>query len=146
MSFDSLELLIVPIAAGLIVQAIKLLTDGIRGNFDFKHMWASYGGMPSSHAAFVAALATEVGLKEGIESTAFAIAAVFGILILRDALGLRTHIGRQGKALNALIRNYHPDAQDAIPPLEERIGHTPAQLIIGAMLGVLIVLAVKILT
>ncbi|MFC1687400.1 divergent PAP2 family protein [Patescibacteria group bacterium] len=143
MWFESFEILIIPIFAGIFVQAIKLLTDGIKGNFDFKHMWASYGGMPSSHAAFVVALAAEVGFREGLESTAFAVSVVFGILILRDALGLRTHLGNQGKALNSIIEHYHAEAKDRIPALEERIGHTPAQLVVGGLLGIIIVLVVQ---
>lgn len=145
MWFESFEILIIPIFAGIFVQAIKLLTDGIRGNFDFIHMWASYGGMPSSHAAFVVALAAEVGFREGLESTAFAISAVFGLLILRDALGLRTHLGNQGKALNKIIELHHAESKDTIPPLEERIGHTPAQLLVGGLLGLVIVLVIQLL-
>ncbi len=135
MTFSSLEILIVPLVAGFLAQAIKLLTDGIKGNFDFKHLWASYGGMPSSHAAFVVALVTEVWFREGIGSSSFAIATIFALLVMRDALGLRMHLGHQGKAINELITKYYPEAKDAIPPLEERLGHTPAQIAVGALLG-----------
>ncbi|MFA6908790.1 MAG: divergent PAP2 family protein [Patescibacteria group bacterium] len=145
MSLESFELVIIPIAAGLIAQAIKLLTDGIKGNFDLAHLWASYGGMPSSHSAFVVSLAAIVGIREGIDSVSFAITAIFGLLIMRDALGLRMHIGHQGKALNEVIRRFHPDATDAIPPLEERIGHTPAQLLVGGLLGFAIAIGIHYL-
>lgn len=146
MSLEFLEILLVPILAGVLAQAIKLLTDGIRGNFDIKHLWASYGGMPSSHAAFVVSLATIVGLREGIDSTSFAISTIFALLTMRDALGLRMQLGIQGRALNNLITHFHPEAKDIIPPLEERIGHTPAQLIAGALLGLVIALAVHLLS
>lgn len=145
MTFESFQVLLVPIAAGLIAQAIKLLTDGIKGNFDLRHLWASYGGMPSSHAAFVTALASEVGFREGIDSTAFAIAVIFALLIMRDALGLRMHLGNQGRTINEVIKRFHPEARDVVPPLEERIGHTPAQLIVGALFGFALSVAIQLI-
>ena len=145
MTFESFQVLIVPIAAGIIAQAIKLLADGIKGNFDLKHLWASYGGMPSSHAAFVSALAAEVGFREGIDSTAFAVAAIFALLIMRDALGLRMHLGNQGRAINEVIKRFHSEARGVVPPLEERIGHTPAQLVVGALLGLAFSTAIRLM-
>lgn len=69
------------------------------GEFDFAKFFAS-GGMPSSHASTVTALATGVGVVEGVESTLFAIAAIFAIIVMYDASGVRLAVSKQAKILN----------------------------------------------
>ncbi len=132
------SLIIVPIATALGTQVLKLGVDRIKGNLDLKHMWDSYGGMPSSHGAFVASLATMVGFSEGWTSAAFAVAAVFAIITIRDAIGFRREIGVHGKILNRLVKE-HPAAQShTYPILSERWGHTPAEITVGCILGIVV--------
>jgi len=130
------NLIIVPICTAVGTQVIKLGFDHIRGNLDLKHMWAAYGGMPSSHGAFVACLTTMVGFSAGWDSAIFAVAVVFSILTIRDAIGFRREIGVHGKILNRLVKE-HPTAQSkTYPILAERWGHTPAEITVGSLLGI----------
>ncbi len=130
------SLLIIPVVTAIGTQVLKLGVDHIKGNLDLKHMWDSYGGMPSSHGAFVACLTTMVGFHQGIGSAAFAIAAVFSILTVRDAIGFRREIGVHGKILNRLVTE-HPSAEaSTYPKLSERWGHTPWEITVGSAIGV----------
>ncbi|RJO59130.1 divergent PAP2 family protein [Candidatus Parcubacteria bacterium] len=131
-------IVIIPILTALGVQILKLSVDKIKGNLDLKRIWDSYGGMPSSHAAFVACLATMAGYQEGWSSAAFAIALVLAILTVRDAMGFRYEIGVHSKILNRLVRE-HPQAQaKTYPLLSERWGHTPSQIIVGSLIGIIV--------
>ena len=63
----------------------------------------STGGMPSSHSAFVAALATAVAIVDGVHSTTFAISFCLASVVIYDAMGIRRHAGEHAKMLNHLI-------------------------------------------
>lgn len=99
-------------------------------------MLPRYGGMPSAHTAFAFSLATVVGMTEGFSSTAFAITAVMVTVILDDALRMRIFLGRYGAALRRLITRLPESEQQAFPYLEERLGHTWGEVIVGAVFGV----------
>lgn len=125
-------LIIIPIAALLITQALKLAFDGISNNFTWHHLTHDYGGMPSSHSAFVAAIATEIALTQpyGIKSPLSAVCLLFAILIIHDAKGLRNYLGKANHEINKLS-NYEIK-------LKEKLGHTTAEVIAGCLLGILI--------
>ncbi len=130
----SYQLFLVPILISVITQIIKLSIDKIKGNLTGSNIISSYGGMPSSHSAFVAALATEIALFEGFKSPAFAIALVLAIIIIRDAVGLRGYISKQNKFLNKISQKLN--LKEA--KLEERIGHTPAEIFMGILLVIIL--------
>ena len=93
------------------------------------------GGMPSSHAASVAALSTAVGLNEGFRSTMFGVALFFSLIVMYDAAGLRRAAGRHAAVLNRLIEEHFQD-QSETQRLMELLGHTPLEVLMGALLGV----------
>ena len=103
------------------------------------------GGMPSSHSATVCALATTIGMEYGGGSFQFAIAMIFAIIVMYDAIGVRREAGNQAKVLNEMMEVFmsmgsHMKAQDK---LKEFVGHTPLQVLAGAILGVLVAIAVS---
>lgn len=95
--------------------------------------------MPSAHTAFVVSLATTVALNEGIQSADFAIAVIFALLIIRDAIGLRQFLGLHGKILNVLLHEHKQD-EARYPKLVERLGHTPLQATVGGLIGLIMAL------
>lgn len=122
-------------------QIIKLILTLIfyREDFSFSTIYAS-GGMPSSHSATVCALTTAIVLTEGVGSVAFAISAVLSFVVMYDARGVRRSAGEQAKKLNDIIlhlsgnnKNFKPD-----DTVREILGHTPLQVVIGALLGIFI--------
>lgn len=128
------KLLIIPIIAIVSSQIIKIILEAVNGNFSWKNM-GKYGGFPSSHSAFMAALLTVVGYTEGINSTAFAISFVLTAIVIRDALGLRQYLSNHSKVMNLLIKKL-PDKEEVdFPHIEERLGHTPIQVATGLAFG-----------
>ncbi|KAL6753522.1 divergent PAP2 family-domain-containing protein [Haematococcus lacustris] len=104
------------------------------------------GGMPSAHSAFVTGLATSVGIREGTNSSVFAVAAVLALITMYDAVGLRLHSGRHASALNAIIAELppdHPVGPGTFGQLREQLGHTPLQVAAGCLLGVVMAVVVQ---
>lgn len=134
----ALEIIIAPILTMIAVQTIKLATDGIKGNLNFKNILTTYGGMPSSHSAFVAALTTMVAYKEGVDTVAFSISVVFSLLVITDAMQLRKHIDQQGQAISKIISRLTTDEQKSLPQFKAKIEHTLPQILVGALLGFII--------
>lgn len=133
-----LPYLIYPIIAFAIAQGTKVLIKSVRKkSFHWKDIFA-YSDMPSGHTATVTALSTIVGLRLGILSADFAIAFVLMTIVITDAIGLRNYLGQHGKVLNILVKDLKEDdfLDDYYPRLLERIGHTPAQVLMGAIIGV----------
>lgn len=97
------------------------------------------GGMPSSHAAITMALVTAVALKDGIESGLFAIAFVFAAIVMYDAMQVRRSSGEQGIALRKLLKQ----AKTTHFP-HHALGHTPAEVAVGAAIGIAVAAIVAI--
>ena len=101
----------------------------------------SSGGMPSSHSATVSSLATAVAKTDGLGSTVFAISFMFAFIVMYDASGVRRAAGEQAKILNRLVDNFSENKPMYMKKnLKEIIGHTPLEVIVGALLGILIAL------
>lgn len=126
-------LIIIPILVALIAQVIKLSIDGIKGNLNWPHMFADYGGMPSSHMALVSALATVVALREGLDSAAFGVSLVLLLVVLRDATGFRSEIGKNAVLTNNIAKEVFPKNPEIL--VRERIGHMPLEAAVGLVLG-----------
>ena len=78
--------------------------------------------MPSSHSATVCALATATGIRYGGGSFEFALAAVFAIVVMYDAMGVRQETGKQGKVLNEeLKRNLKETVRENVETARENV-------------------------
>lgn len=97
--------------------------------------------MPSSHAASVSALSTSVGLLAGFDSVLFAATLYFSLVVMYDAAGLRRAAGRHAEILNRLIEEHFRHSEAATHRLMELLGHTPLEVLVGALLGVASALA-----
>ncbi|WP_026559017.1 divergent PAP2 family protein [Bacillus sp. J37] len=111
----------------------------------------STGGMPSSHSAAVTALSTGVALDHGLDSSIFAISAVFAIITMFDATGVRRHAGEQATVLNQLVLDFNKFVeeakvwpkkaeQDKQKKLKELLGHQPIEVFFGGLTGILLAL------
>jgi acid phosphatase family membrane protein YuiD len=96
------------------------------------------GGMPSSHSAIVCSLTTSTGLTEGISSNIFIFSLIFTMVVLRDALGVRRSAGLQAKTLNTLGRQVAEKTGIKFNSVKEIQGHTPLEVLVGAILGIFI--------
>ena len=138
--FDILHnrIFITTLIAWVIAQSIKVAVGVVREKrFDFK-WFIGTGGMPSSHSAGVTALATSVGLIHGFNSAIFAITAIFTLIIMFDAQGVRRATGEQAEILNKIMDDIYHGKQIREDRLKELIGHTPVEVLIGGLLGILV--------
>ncbi len=129
--------IICPIIAFAIAQGTKVIIKSFSKKIRLIDLF-SYSDMPSGHTALVIGLVTIIGLRLGIDSYAFAISFVFAAIVVTDAVGIRNYLGQHGKTLNVLVKDLGEDEfLDKSYPIQlEKIGHTPLQVIIGALIGV----------
>jgi uncharacterized protein len=133
------RVLLVSLSASLSAQLLKLLLVYIQSREFKPHVLFETGGMPSSHSALVAALATGIGRSQGWGTPQFAIASVFAFIVMYDAAGIRLAAGKQAKVLNQIIVEvFEEDHALTVDPLKELLGHTPIQVLVGAILGILL--------
>jgi len=127
------------ILAGFGTQLLKMLINYIRHrNFSW-HDLVVTGGMPSSHSAFVTSLATIIYLEEGL-TTIFVVSFVLAMIIIRDAFGIRRSVGDEGKQIQKLMKLHHLDSK-----FHYSLGHTPLQVIVGSVLGIVVALLVHLI-
>ncbi|MBQ3864294.1 MAG: divergent PAP2 family protein [Clostridia bacterium] len=123
-----------------VAQSLKIVFTLIfEKRLDFKQFFAS-GGMPSSHSAFVSALAVSCALQRGWESAEFGIAFVFAFVVMFDAAGVRRETGNQALLLNKILdgleKNGYLDTSTG--KVRELLGHTPVEVLSGCLLGIVI--------
>lgn len=124
--------------AWLVAQIIKvIITLIIDKKLNLTRLIGS-GGMPSSHSAVVMSLTTALGLDYGWESVYFMISFIFSLVIMYDASGVRRAVGKQAIILNTMLEDLYEHKRIKEEKLKELIGHTPYEVVMGAILGIII--------
>ncbi|XP_015968367.1 uncharacterized protein LOC107491944 isoform X1 [Arachis duranensis] len=124
--------------AWLIAQSMKVfLNFFVERTWDLKLLFAS-GGMPSSHSALCTALTTSVALCHGVADSLFPVCLGFSLIVMYDAIGVRRHAGMQAEVLNMIVADLFKGHPISERKLKELLGHTPSQVIAGALLGFLV--------
>ena len=131
-----MRFLIAPVVAWTIAQTAKVIIYSVREHRLNLRVLAVTGGMPSSHSAIVMGMTTAVGKYAGVNSAAFAIALIFSFVVMYDAAGLRRAAGRQAAILNRLVEDLVNMRGVQEAKLRELLGHTPVEVLVGAVLGV----------
>ena len=138
--------LVVPTVSWLVAQLLKAVIDAaVSKTFKLSRLVGD-GGMPSGHSATVMSLATRVGLTEGFGSISFAIAMIFAIVVMHDAIGVRREAGKQARMIISMVDvlgDYliEKDKKIKDEKLKVLVGHTPLQVVCGALLGLAIAIA-----
>lgn len=129
--------LLCPIIAFIIAQGAKVFIRSLKHKITWHDLFA-YSDMPSGHTAVVIGLVSIIGLKDGLSSPFFAISFVFATIVIVDAIGLRNYLGAHGRTLNILVKDLKEDEflDRTYPKQLEHIGHTPMQVLVGAMVGI----------
>lgn len=126
------------VSGWLVAQVLKTAIDTcINKNFNPERLTGS-GGMPSSHSATVCALATASGMQFGGGSFPFAVSAILAIIVMYDARGVRRETGIQAQVINEMIDFFKTMGKPLSyeEKLKEFVGHTPLQVMAGAILGI----------
>ena len=124
------------VVAWALAQFLKVAIEVLKAGRFRPSLMLSTGGMPSSHTSFMIAMATAVGLREGFDSTIFAVAAAISMVVMSDAAGVRRAAGRQAKVINTLVENIENTGIILDKKLKELLGHTPVEVACGAVLGI----------
>jgi uncharacterized protein len=130
--------LLAALIATIVAQVIKVvLILATERRWAFERLLET-GGMPSSHSAAVSGLAMSVGLTEGWGSTYFAIALVFGSIVMYDATGIRRAAGMHAQLINDLVNELAHLFDEGFQPqaLKTLLGHTYPQVVVGAIIGI----------
>ncbi|HOY10900.1 MAG TPA: divergent PAP2 family protein [Candidatus Omnitrophota bacterium] len=131
------KILVITLTVWALAQCIKVFLGVIRERrFNFR-WFIGTGGMPSSHAAGATALATTIGMERGFDSVIFALSAVFALVTMFDAQGVRRATGQQAEILNRILEDIYWRGKIETNRLVELIGHTPIQVCIGSIIGCL---------
>ncbi len=133
--------LIAAVIAWTLAQLSKLVIVLLRERKLELAYLTSAGGMPSSHSAVVVALAMRVGLDEGVGTPIFAVAFVFACVVLYDAAGIRRAVSVQARILNRMLEEVIELKRFNERRLLELLGHTPFEVFIGSLLGLLVALS-----
>lgn len=132
------KVLLACLVAWFIAQVMKIiLTFYSSRKIDLTRLVGS-GGMPSSHTSFVMALSTSIGRLNGWDSSIFAVSICFAFVVMYDAAGVRRAAGNQAKILNIIIEDLAHNKPLENEKLKELIGHTPKEVLAGAILGILV--------
>jgi len=99
-------------------------------------LWFSSGGMPSSHSALMSSITFAIGMFNGFDTPIFALAFAVSMIVIYDAAGVRREAGRHAEKLNILVNEFFSGQPISEKQLKEVIGHTPAQVLAGIVLGV----------
>ncbi|GFI47964.1 hypothetical protein IMSAGC019_03290 [Lachnospiraceae bacterium] len=129
----------------LIAQVLKTLIHFIINKKFLMERMVGSGGMPSSHSSTVCAMAAAAGMEYGGGSFEFAVTVMLAIIVMYDAMGVRRETGKQGRVLNEMLEIFLNMGNEISPEakLKELVGHTPLQVLMGAILGIIIAVAIN---
>ncbi|MEG0911370.1 MAG: divergent PAP2 family protein [Ruthenibacterium sp.] len=141
-------ILSVSLLSWLAAQVCKTLLNYImHGKFEIERMYGA-GGMPSSHSALVCSMFMATAKSQGISSPGFAFAFILAAIVMYDAMGVRHETGEQAKILNIMMQDWmNEDDEGGLPgkKLKEKVGHTPFEVLSGALLGILIAVMIPVM-
>ena len=133
--FEQYKYLIIPALVWFGIQLFKVIYDYYETKkWNWTRMFGT-GGMPSSHSAVVACLTTMIGKNQGVTSVSFAISFFLATIVMQDAMGVRRSVGEHAKILNDILNDRK---KTGVQKLQEMTGHTPVQVVAGAIIGFLV--------
>ena len=144
LAFVTNKALISAIAAWALTQGGKNIYEGFKNGFSLKRMTGG-GGMPSAHTATVIALLVGSWFNDGGGSSAFAVALFFAIIVMYDAINVRHETGQQARVLNKIREERLAAGEDPLfdEPMEEKMGHTLPEVIVGGIIGFVVAVIVS---
>mgnify|MGYP001623072036 len=147
--------LCVALTAWIAAQVIKTILNFVVTKKFHAERLVGAGGMPSAHTALVCSMTIAVSKLTGVNSPEFAIAFIIAAVVMYDAMGVRRAAGEQAKVLNKIVFQWGDVVKKESPQegestkadvseelaqkeLKEFLGHTPLEVLGGALLGILI--------
>ena len=135
------KILIIAAFTWAIAQILKVVVILVQERRIAWNYFVNSGGMPSAHTATVCALCTAIAMTVGMSSIYFSISVVLAVIVMYDAASVRQSVGQHSAVLNRIVKEFSFNSTTKVnlgKEFREFIGHTPFQVFIGALLGVLI--------
>ena len=140
------KLLISGLIAWAVAQVLKaIISTAINRKFELSRLFGD-GGMPSGHSATVTALAAASAMQYGFSSFQFSITSILAVIVMHDAMGVRWETGKQSVLLNKIMDLFNAMEDDALSTdekLKEFVGHSPSQVVIGGIIGILVAIIIN---
>ena len=138
MTFVQNKYIYIPFFLWFGIQLFKLIYDLVKTKkFNFKRIMGA-GGMPSSHSEVVTEMATMIGKNEGVGTPLFALSFLFAFVVMYDACGVRRAAGKQARLLNKIVETPGLTGMQVTERLVEVLGHTPVEVFVGAIIGIVV--------
>lgn len=135
--FEPIQAFVACFLSWFLSQLAKVVPGLVMGKrFNFRWLFDT-GGMPSSHSATVACMATAVALYYGMNSMPFLVASLVSLIIMFDAASVRRNAGRQARILNKMLDEFYERGEVQEHRLKELLGHTPFEVFVGAFVGII---------
>ena len=132
------KFIVIPVLTWFFIQTFKVIYDLVTTKkFNFKRILGA-GGMPSSHSAVAMSLSVLLGRENGFDSAIFALSLIFSFVVMYDAAGVRRAAGKQATLLNKIVETPGLSDLEVQEKLVEVLGHTPVQVIVGAIIGIIV--------
>lgn len=128
----------IPFLLWLAIQTFKVVSELIINKKLNVRRIVGAGGMPSSHSAIVCSIAVLMGREYGFDTGIFALATIFAFIVMYDAAGVRRAAGKQARILNKILETPGLTTVEVQGKLIEALGHTPIQVFVGALLGIIV--------
>ena len=140
------QILISSVIGWVVAQVLKTIIDCTLNHGFSPERLVGSGGMPSSHSSTVCALVVSSAICCGVSSPEFAVSFVLAAVVMYDAIGVRQETGKQARLLNMILEQdfFKLNNQEFQKKLKEFVGHTPLQVFVGAILGIVIALLVNL--
>lgn len=128
---------ILVLVVGICIQWTKIIIDIIKYRTFYWHNFFSSGWFPSFHTWLASSVAMLVLLENGVDSMLFMVVFSFGLLFAYDAMNIRYEAGQHASYINVLRHELQNVLVKDVkkPPLKERIGHTPIEVMWGVVFG-----------
>lgn len=139
--FDN-YVLIVAVTGWLTAQLLKTILVLINTKEVKLERLTGAGGMPSAHSASVCGMTLAIARSQGVSSPLFAISFLFAAVVMYDAMGVRRAAGEHAKTLNVMVKHHEKAGIERKDSLQESLGHTPLEVLAGALLGILLAMLI----
>ncbi|MCD7800694.1 MAG: divergent PAP2 family protein [Ruminococcus sp.] len=142
--------IVTAVVSWAVAQLIKTFLHTIKFKTFYAQRLVGAGGMPSSHTSMVISVLIAVGRKDGTGSTVFALMFILGAIVIYDAMGVRRAAGLHAREINRIKESFTQTDEDGKPlifkekKLQEYLGHTPLEVVGGAIVGIVIGLVIPV--
>ena len=137
---------VIPLISWVVAQTAKIFIRGLQyKDWDWRYIYRS-GGMPSAHTTIIVSLCSVIGYRTGTQSPEFGIACILAVIVMYDAVNVRHAVGEHAKVLQAIVPEVYKKGSPPKMIIHQSNGHTPQEVLVGLIIGILVPILVFTVT